>query len=196
MGGSVSRPGDLWYRCSEYWHKALGRQPRRKRHYISMKKVHRLVGDALRGFLQDPEWLSTLGAPGPPDDRHHRDRDLLLEQVDELVRRRERRMDAYEEGAIELADFSQRIAAIDSQQASLASRLEQLDDAIATAHDREDWLAFAQQTIAEIPDTLPPILPPVKRTSYAPSSPSSSSASLSQMTQYVSSSDGPNILGM
>jgi len=162
FGGTQTRPDALWYRCSDYWRKGLERRPRQKRHYISMKKVHRLVGDSLRDRLDNPSWLSSMGAARAPDDSHQRDKDLLLEQVSELIRRRQRWMDAYEEGAIELADFSQRIGAIDSEQATLATRLERLDDAIATAQDQEDWLAYAQETMPQLPDMLAHDLTPTE----------------------------------
>jgi site-specific DNA recombinase len=147
----TSNQTQRYYRCTPPGATA-NREPG-PRHYVSLKKAHRQLGEELRRLMLQPDWLAALSEEQPPGHDQH-ERSLLLEQVDELERRRKRWMDAYEDGAIELSDFSDRIGKLLSEEALLARRLERLDDALAQEQAREDWLSFVQERILALPDTL------------------------------------------
>ena len=144
--------GVPYYRCSVAWDAGPGYSTR---HYFRLAELHRQLAEYLLDFYRDPDWLSAIAETAPDNETGlaHK-KDLLMEQADDLLRRRKRWMDAYEDGAIELGDFSQRIQGLDGQEADLSRRLTAVDAAMRDEQRQADFLAYARQEMVHLPERL------------------------------------------
>ncbi len=157
MNGSRSNTR-RYYRCQPPWESDIGR----RRHHIALFDLHAHLAEHIREVAHAPGFLSALVESTSPDESAAHERGLLLEQADELLRRRTRWMDAYEDGAISLSDFSERVTTLDQEQDAVDARLAQADDLLARAQRQEDFTTYVREKLHELPDLLSPDVTPAQ----------------------------------
>jgi len=142
-----------YYRCRPHLWEA---QPRTgPHHYVRADHLHRELGEWLAQAEQTPALLAKMLSREPEDTgAAERERHLLLAQAADLLRRRQRWGDAYENGAIDLSVYAGRLRSIETQETAIESRLSQIQSTINCEQIRLDFASQLHEALRELPEIL------------------------------------------